>query len=481
MKIVLLNPRLKTWSPNVYVPLGLTYIAAVLEPLGHRVSITDLNVQKTDDDSLKRIVADADIVGITGMITEYEEVIRVVGVVREARNETVIILGGPLASTFPRELLEASPADVVVIGEGETTIVSLVSAIEGSRTFSDIKGIAFKADGRITQNGPVESITDLDSLPLPARHLLDMKRYLKDHFESFGIKVKGFGRITSTNLVSSRGCPYGCTFCYKDMWGKQWRGRSPDNIIDEMELLNKTYGINGFFFNDDTFVLNSKRVFEFCRRLGERGLNVAWYCNGRVNLMTKEMLEAMYRAGCRGIAYGIESGNQPILDAMKKSETIEQVREVVKWSKEAGIHVTGYFMLGMLGETRKTMERTMDFARELDLDFYGFSMTTPLPGTELYDEALAAGLVTVDKTRLGEWSLHANANLTRDCTDAELTAFSNKAFKEFYLKKRFGSAFFLNPVLWKEQLKVLASLRNREQAGELVGKVKGLISSYWHR
>ncbi|OGO44921.1 MAG: hypothetical protein A2Z05_02120 [Chloroflexi bacterium RBG_16_60_22] len=481
MKVVLLNPRLRTWSPNVYVPLGLTYIAAVLQKEGHHVRIIDLNVEKIGDDSLKGILADAGIAGITGMITEYAEVIRVADLVKGAKDGLTVVLGGPLASTFPRELLEASRADLAVIGEGERTAVTLVAAIEKGGDLHNINGLAFKKDGKIEFTGPVEPITDLDSVPFPARDLLDMRRYLRDHFESFGIKIREFGKIRSTNLISSRGCPYGCTFCFKDMWGRQWRGRSPDNIIDEMELLNRNYGVNGFFFNDDTFVLNSKRVFEFCRRLGERGLNVAWYGNGRVNLMTREMLEAMYRAGCRGIAYGIESGNQEILDAMKKAETIEQVREVVKWTKEAGIHVTGYFMLGMLGETRQTIEKTLDFARELDLDFYGFSLTTPLPGTELYDAARAAGLVSGDKTRLGEWSLHANANLTRDCTDSELVAFSNRAFKEFYLKKRFGKYFFLNPVLWKEQVKVIASLRNRAQAGELFGKIKGTIGTYRRR
>ena len=393
MKIVLLNPRLKTWSPNAYVPLGLTYIAAVLEQEGHNVEIIDLNIQKTDTNSLQKIVTYADIVGITGMITEYQEVIRLANIVKEAKAEIKLILGGPLASTLPGELLKNSRADFVVIGEGEKTIVGLVSAIKQECGFSDVKGIAYKADGKVIFTGPVVPIKDMDTIPFPARHLLDMKRYLKNHFESFGIKIRGFGKIRSTNLISSRGCPYKCTFCFKDMWGNKWRGRSPDNIIDEMQSLYENYNINGFFFNDDTFVLNANRVFEFCRRLGERRFNSVWYCNGRVNLMTKEMLGAMYRSGCRGIAYGIESGNQQILDVMKKNETLTQVREVVAWTKEVGIHVTGYFMIGMLGETRETINETLTFAKELELDFYGFSLTTPIPGTELYDSALAAGLM----------------------------------------------------------------------------------------
>ncbi len=218
--------------------------------------------------------------------------------------------------------------------------------------------------------------------------------------------------------------------------------------------------------------------FEFCELLTRRKLDVVWYCNGRINLMTRELLEAMYGAGCRAIAYGIESGNQEILDSMKKSITLSQVREVVKHTKEAGINICGYFMIGMPGETRATIRETLSLARELDLDFQSFSLVTPLPGTELYDSARKAGLIPDGKTDLGEWSLHVNANLTRDCSDTDLTAFANEAFREFYLKRRFGKYYFINPRFIKEEARILFSLRNKEQVRELADKVKGVFSSY---
>ncbi len=481
MKITLLNPRLRTWSPNVYVPLGLGYIAASLEQAGHEVEIIDLNVRRIGDNKLRKKVAAADIIGITGMITEYETLLGLVDSVKKANPGARVVLGGPLVTALPRKLLQESAADFAVLGEGEKTIVALVSALENGEDVGGIRGIVFRADDRITVTEPAEPIADMDTIPFPARHLLDMERYIKDHFQSFGIKIRGFGRIRSTNLLSSRGCPYSCTFCFKDMWGRKWRGRSPQNIIREMESLYDTYRVNGFFFNDDTFVLDRERVMEFCRQLIEKKFRIVWYCNGRVNLMTEEMLRAMYEAGCRCIAYGIESGNQRILDSMKKNETLDQVREVIAWTKKAGIHVTGYFMLGMLGETRDTIRETMAFARELRLDFHGFSLTTPIPGTELYDSALAAGLISGDKTDIGEWSLHTNANLTRDCTDDELVDFSNEAFREFYLRKRFGKYYFLNPALLKEQVKVIAALRNSEQARELLSKARGILRSYRKR
>jgi len=481
MNIVLLNPRLKAWSPNVWVPLGLAYIAAVLEPEGYNVGILDLNVERINDAELQRKVENADIAGITGMITEYEEILRLVDIVKKANAGARVVLGGPLATTLPQELLQVSPADFIVVGEGERTIVNLVSAIKHGDSFSDIKGIAYRAGSQIVVTEPAEPIADLDTIPFPARHLLDMNRYLQNHFASFGFKIREFGKIKSTNLISSRGCPYNCTFCFKGMWGYKWRQRSPQNIIDEMQLLSKKYSVNGFFFNDDTFVLNRKRIFKFCDLLKQRRLDVAWYCNGRVNLMTKQLLEAMYNAGCRGIAYGIESGNQQVLDSMKKSITLDQVREVVKWTTEAGINSCGYFMIGMLGETKATIRETIDFARELKLDFYGFSLTTPLAGTELYNSALEAGLIRRDKTSSREWSLYVNANLTRDCSDADLAAFGNEAFREFFLKKRFGKYYFFNPDFLKEEARILLSLRNKEQAKELASKAKGVVSSYWQK
>ena len=478
MNIILLNPRLKTWSPNVWVPLGLAYIAAVLEQEGYSVQILDLNVERISNSEFQRKLEKADIIGITGMITEYKEVLRLVNIVKKANARARVVLGGPLATTIPQELLQVSQADFIVIGEGERTIVNLISAIKYGGSFSDIKGIAYRDSNQIIITEPSEPITDLDTIPFPARHLLNMNRYLQNHFESFGFKIKEFGKINSTNLITSRGCPYNCTFCFKGMWGYKWRGRSPENIADEMELLYRNYNINGFFFNDDTFVLDKKRILKLCYLLQQRRLDIVWYCNGRVNLMTKQLLEAMYSAGCRGIAYGIESGNQKILDSMKKNITLDQVREVVRWTKEAGINSCGYFMIGMLGETKATIRETIDFARELKLDFYGFSLATPFLGTELHDSALNTGLITKDGTSFREWSLYVNANLTQDCSDADLSSFGNEAFREFFLKRRFGKYYFFNPDFLKEEVKILLSLRNKEQAKELASKAKGVVSSY---
>ena len=480
MRIALINPRLKVWSPNIYVPLGLAYIAAVLEREGYNVEIIDLNVERINDEGLQRKIENTDIIGITGMITEYAEVLRLVDIVKKANGEAKVILGGPLATMLPQEILRVSQADFVVVGEGERTIGSLISAIKHGDGYADIKGIAYRDGNQIVITKPADSIASLDTIPFPARHLLDMKRYFRNYFEGFGFKIKGFGKIKSTSLITSRGCPYSCTFCFKDMWGRKWRARSPQNIVAEMEFLYGKYGVNGFLFTDDTFFLDRKRIFELCKLLKEGGLDVAWYCNGRVNLMTKELLEAMYNAGCIGIAYGIESGNQQILDSMKKSITLEQVRNAVKWTKEAGIYVTGYFMIGMLGETRDTIRQTIAFARELALGHYAFSIAAPILGTELYDGAMERGLMQEDIRPFKELLFDVNTNLTQDCSDDDLLRFQSKAFREFTLEK-FGKYYVVNPTFLRQMAKVVLSLQSKNEAKELGRKAWWAIQSYWHR
>lgn len=480
MHVLLINPRGRAWSPNVWVPLGLLYVASALEQEGHSVEIVDLNARRMKDGDLQRRAKSADIVGVTGMITEYQEVLRITDIAKKTDADVKVVLGGPLATTLPQELLQASRADFVVVGEGERTIVNLVSAVEHDHNPAHIKGIAYRRDDQIIRTAPAEPIADLNTIAAPARHLIDMNRYAQKHFENFGLKINEFGEIKSTNLITSRGCPYSCTFCFKDMWGHKWRARSAENIIEEMQLLYKRYGMNGFLFNDDTFVLDRKRVFGLCSLVKEKGLDVVWYCNGRANLMTKELLMAMHDAGCRGIAYGIESGNQHILDSMKKNITLKQVRNAVRWAKEAGIHVSGYFMIGMLDETKDTIRETIAFARELELDFYGFSIATPLPNTELYSAAVERGLLQRDMTSLKEWGFYVNVNLTSDCTDKDLITIKNRLFKEFNVKK-FGRYYVINPTFLRGMSKVILSLQSISEARELVRKARGIIWSYRHK
>ncbi len=254
------------------------------------------------------------------------------------------------------------------------------------------------------------------------------------------------------------------------MWGHKWRGRSPKNIIGEIMQLHEKWGFNAFVFNDDTFVMNSQRVFNFCKMVKDTGFK--WYCNGRVNLMTQEMLEVMADAGCVGVGYGLESGNQEVLDSLRKGITLEQVERVVGWTKRAGINVTGYFILGVLGETKETIRETIDFARKLNLDFYAVAMIAPIVGTPIYKMAQEQGLL--QDIKLEDWNLHASANLTVDCTKRDLERFHTQTFKEFTIQKRYGRHYLMNPLLWLDGLKSVMFLAGKRDFRQLLKKAWGI-------
>ena len=244
----MLNPRIKTWSPNIYAPLGLAYIAKALEYVNHSVKIIDLNSYKIPDSKLKKMLLEAEVIGITGMVTEYQEVVRLTEIAKESNSSAKIILGGALATTHTEKVFASSDADCIVIGEGERTIVELVASIEQGLDLSEVEGIAYKTNGLVNVNPMREPVKNLDNISYPARHLLDMNRYANNHFKDLGIKIS---KTKSTSMITSRGCPFNCTFCCKDVWGYKWRSRSPKDIIGEMIGLNSIYGFNGFVFFDD--------------------------------------------------------------------------------------------------------------------------------------------------------------------------------------------------------------------------------------
>jgi radical SAM superfamily enzyme YgiQ (UPF0313 family) len=429
-----------------------------------------MNANRVSDKALVNHILDADLVGIGGLITEYDEVVRLVKVIK-ARSGIPVVLGGPLATTHSGEILVASGADFAVIGEGEKTIVELVMAIRTGDVHELIKGVVYRDANGVVAHPPREPEKNLDSIPHPARWLLDMGRYSTHHFKTFGIKVP---RMKSTTMISSLSCPYHCDFCFHGLHGYKWRARSPEDMVSEIKELGQNYGIQGIVFNDDTFAVSKKRVLDFCALLKKELPDVSWYCNGRVNLMDEEMIQAMADCGCVGIAYGIESGNQAILDSVHKQITLEQVERITALTKKYGIHVTGYFMIGILGDTRETIQETLDFAEKLDLDFYGFGITSPIPGTEMYAQAVEKGLVEKGK-RLEDWSFHAQMNLTEDVSTEELERLNEYAFRHFTIERRWGKRYLLNPKLWIEGLRTLIFLARKRNVAELLKKVLVLL------
>lgn len=387
MKVALITPEWRFKNP--YPPLGLAYIGAVLEK-EHNVRIFDLTLDHVPfDDNIRYITKfSPDIVGISCMSHNYHEALKVAKCLK-SNIGVPIVFGGPHPTIMPEEVLKNDSVDFVIMGEGEYTFLRLCQNYQ-SKDFKGIDGLCFKSDNGkekdIIIQPKTKFIENLDDIPFPARHLLKLDNYtLEDHH--------GNKMIT---IMSSRGCPYGCTYCYKGLFGRTYRQRSSQNIIDEIKCCIDEFGYTSFYFIDDLFTLNSKRVEEFANAIKREHIDIRWQCLARVDNATPQMFKQMKESGCYNIHFGIESGNQDVVDRVKKGIKLDQVRNAVKCAKEANIETKGYFMLGMPGDTVSTMNDTLNFAKKLGLNDIMFGITTPFPGTELWN--------SIDKNKISSLS-----------------------------------------------------------------------------
>jgi len=444
MKFLLINPIIGARKRlPAYFPLGLGYIAQSLLDEGHAVEVLDINAHRWSPDDVEERVrrAEFDAAGITGMVTEFASVRWLSDLIKEVKPTAKVVLGGGLPTAFPRLLLERTRADIAVVGEGEATITEVAKSLAQGTALSSVTGIWYRDGGQLRATGPRELIEDLDGLPFPARHLFPMEQYIKNpvpYLRMFNPQV------VSTNIVSSRGCPYKCAYCFHGLWGHRFRGRSADNIVAEMKHLRDKYGINGVFFMDDTFVLDRKRLLDICDELVGENLGIMWAANGRVNLMDRHTLQRMRAAGCRVVAYGIESGSQKMLDEMRKGVTVDQAREAVLDTWRAGILPVGYLMIGMFGETPGTVTETVRFCNQTGL-ISKFAFATPFPGTELYARAVDSGRITPDGSQRlleswDEWTDRILVNLT-DLPDHDLRLLKRNAERRILLGNCWSKLF----------------------------------------
>ena len=436
MKVLLINPRTVSAStfpsgeffsctaPN----MGLAYIAAALEQEGHNVEIIDDQALGLDEAVLRgyMLYREPDIIGVTATTTTLYDGFNAIKVGKELYPNAFAIMGGIHASYLPLETLQECPQlDAICIGEGEETIVELAKALE-ERTgdLGKIKGIAYRCEGGLRKNPPRASLPDLDSLPLPARHLLPMERY-----------AAGGKPHRTASIISSRGCPFKCRFCATPfIAGKKYRARSAESILSEIEQIALRHEMYSFEFVDDLFTLDNRRIEAICSGITERGLPVQWSCSARADTVNPTLLTAMADAGCGCIFYGIESGSQRILDCMQKGETLEQMTLAVRWTREAGIKTWGFFILGFPGETKAELEATIDFASELELDFAEFFIASAFPGSALYEQAKDKGLLMMEK-----WSdiSYGKPNIKNpDLSPGDVKAYLIKAYRHFYTSPR---------------------------------------------
>ncbi|HTY81629.1 MAG TPA: radical SAM protein [Dehalococcoidales bacterium] len=375
LKIALVNPPQFTRYPQP--PLGLALVAAVLEKAGHEVSLLDANAAQLSPEAILLLVSGSDVVGLTAMTPTISTALNIARLIKKAHPAVKIIMGGAHATMLPKETMESGPdIDVIIRGEGDETTVELLQTLEARKPLESVRGIAYRDGGiKFTEERPC--LADMDTLPFPAYHLLPWKSY-QPH-PPHGLR-KPFAAV-----VTSRGCPYHCAYCSKPVFGTKFRAQSPERVLTELEYIQKTLGAKEIAFYDDSFTLDKKRVHAITDKIIAARLKLAWSCETRVNLVDKELLKHMKEAGCYSVAYGIESASPEIIKVLHKDTTIPQVEEAVRATHEAGIDVVGYFMIGSPGETPETIRQTIDFARKLRVDFAQFSVTTPFPGTELYE------------------------------------------------------------------------------------------------
>lgn len=432
-------------------PLGLGYIAAVLEKNGYEVEIYDClplyySVNEVVDYILKR---KPDIIGVSVMSTNYEGAREMSNLIKKKVN-IPIVFGGPHCSSYPFGTMEECPdVDFLIYGEGEFIFPMLIEALSGKSGYHNIPQLCFREpSGRVIMNRREQPNQDLDIIPFPARHLFNNRLYF----------------LNVASCVTSRGCSYGkCAFCMRTgLLYEKYRRRSVENVMSELEFLYRNFAFRKIAFLDDNFAQNEEWVIKFCDMLIQRKLKLEWVCIARVNTITKKMIKRMAEAKCVMISYGIESGNQDLLDYMSKGISIEQIKDAVRLSKEFGIRTFGFFMLALPGETPGMGKKTIQFAIDLDLDFVQFVPTRPLSGTRLYDLCNKEGKI-LDNSNEFYNTLTPSPTLIpkitfvpKDYKDKKAVAkIIRLAYRKFHLRYSY---------IWK----LLKSIRNRDFRTRLI-------------
>ena len=311
---------------DVVPPLGYLYLASYLEANGHKIGIIDGEMEQLDKHQIVNqvLALNPDFVGIGATTPEFTDSSHILHKIKELSPHIVTVTGGPHPSALPEETLRENPhIDYVVRYEGEQTTLELLDTLDDNGDVSCIKGLAYRKEGDVISNKDHDPILDIDALPFPARHLINNKRYLHPIFGKRGL-------APATAMITSRGCPYQCIFCYRSKERSKTRFRSPSNIVDEMGEVVNRYNIKSISFHDDTLTLSRKRVLKMCDEIIERGIDIQWFCLARVDTLDRELLITMKKAGLVGLSIGVESGNQKILDGVKKETRLEQYRVAFK-------------------------------------------------------------------------------------------------------------------------------------------------------
>jgi radical SAM superfamily enzyme YgiQ (UPF0313 family) len=441
----------KIWCPNL--PIGLAYLAAVLEKAGFELAVFDCLALEIDQKKLGTKLASfkPQMVGITAVTPTINSAILAAHVAKDTNPNVSVVLGGPHATFMDSQILSEHPdVDVVVRGEGEQTALELVRHIFDSGDLEAVSGISFRKGGHIIRTPNRPFIQNLDELPRPAYQYFSLSKY------------RFFGK-TVLPVMTSRGCPFQCSYCVSSrMAGKEFRVRSPKKVVDEMEWLRDEHGAGAFSFYDDAFTYDNKRAIEICEGIKSRKIGVPWDCQTRVDYVSKEVLVKMRDAECQLVSFGAESGCQKILDAVKKRTTIEQNERAVGMAKEVGLSVAISVIIGYPGETTETLKQTFDFIRRTEPDYVYLCLATPYPGTDFRSSLEELGWKM--STNWSQYDLQTpvfeNPLLPIDLREARRKFYDNFYSWSYILRQSFKGTSYsrymartaLNDRLWRMKL-----------------------------
>ena len=362
----------KLWCPNL--PIGLAYLAAVIEKSGHDLKVFDCLALGMDHKSLGKEFAtyQPDVVGITSVTPTVDSTLLTAKIAKENAPNSIVVLGGPHATFMDKEVLTEEPAvDVVVRGEGEITIIELFSKLFGYGNLRSVSSISFRKNDEIVRTPDRSYIQNLDDLPYPAYQYFAVKKY------------QFFGK-TILPILTSRGCPFQCSYCVSSrMVGKEFRARNPFKVVDELEWLKSNHEPGAFSFYDDAFTYDKERSVKICEEIRKRKIGIPWDCQTKVDRISKEVLSKMKAADCQLVSFGAESGCQKILDSVNKRTTVGLDEKAIKMAKEVGLSVAISVIIGYPGETKESLKQTYDFIRRAEPDYVYLCLATPYPGTSL--------------------------------------------------------------------------------------------------
>jgi radical SAM superfamily enzyme YgiQ (UPF0313 family) len=429
MRFLFINPGRRMHGQNIWStvngimpPLGLATLAAVLEREGHDAEIIDMAaLGLTVNDVLAAVREPVDYIGITATTPEIGAASELAAALRARFSGPRIIMGGVHPTVFHEELVARGLCDIVVRGDGEQTIVDIAKGMP----LEQVPNVTWRsASGAVVVNAAVERFVDLNTLPFPAFEKLPVQRYRS--------ALGAARRSPSLGVITSRGCPGKCTFCFSGMFGTRIRFMTAERVLELVDRLRSSFGIQEISFYDDTFTAHKRRVQELCAGLIGNRMGISWSCFARVDSVSPELLVQMREAGCHQIMYGFESADDAVLEGINKRVKFSSYDSVVQWTRAAGIDIRGAFMLGSPGEVPASLRKTIDYSKGLGIQFAIYNITTPFPGTALYDDVAARGYL---KHR--DWDqydlAHAVMELpTVPSQDVERSYL--QAYREFYLR-----------------------------------------------